>query len=70
MYLSPVPFDTLREAFPDVGNESAPELSETVATYGTPLALLGVAGVLAGVYRFTKRREEQMAKSRGKGKEA
>jgi hypothetical protein len=26
--------------------------------------------VLAGVYRFTKRREEQMAKSRGKGKEA
>jgi formate dehydrogenase iron-sulfur subunit len=70
MYLSPVPFDQLGEAFPDVGEEPVPELSETVAVYGTPTALIAVGGLLTGIYWITKRRSERMNKSGVEGKEA
>jgi formate dehydrogenase iron-sulfur subunit len=70
MYLSSVPFDQLGEAFPDIGEEPVPELSETVAVYGTPTALIAVGGLLTGIYWITKRRSEQMNKSGAKGKEA
>jgi hypothetical protein len=38
-------------------------LSESVAVYGTPSMLAGVAALLGGVYWFTRRRAEQMAES-------
>jgi formate dehydrogenase beta subunit len=57
LYLSHVPFEKL--GFPEPDSESIPELSEKVAIYGTPSALLGVAGLLTGVYWITKRRAEQ-----------
>jgi formate dehydrogenase iron-sulfur subunit len=60
MYISPVPFNEL--GFPDLGPEPVPEVSEAIATYGTPSMLVGVAAVLGGLYWFTKRRAEGMAK--------
>jgi formate dehydrogenase iron-sulfur subunit len=60
MYLSPVPFQDL--GFPDLGPEPVPELSEGLAVYGTPSMLVGVTAVLGGLYWFTKRRAEGMAK--------
>lgn len=56
-YLSHVPFEKL--GLPDYGHEPAPELSNGVAVYGTPSALLGVAGLLTGVFWVTKRRADQ-----------
>jgi formate dehydrogenase iron-sulfur subunit len=70
MYLSSVPFSMLGDAFPDVGKEPVPELSEALATFGTPIALLAVAGALAGVYSITKRRAEQAGESGETRKEA
>jgi hypothetical protein len=61
MYLSAVPFENL--GLPDLGSESIPGLSESVAVYGTPSMLAGVAALLGGVYWFTRRRAEQMAES-------
>ena len=60
MYLSPVSFKDL--GFPDLGPEPVPELSEALAVYGTPSMLVGVTAVLGGLYWFTKRRAEGMAK--------
>jgi formate dehydrogenase iron-sulfur subunit len=69
MYLSPVPFDRLGTAFPTLDEEPVTEISENVAIFGTPTALLGVAGLLTGVYWITKRRAEQMNKSGAARKE-
>ncbi|MBN1314948.1 MAG: 4Fe-4S binding protein, partial [Anaerolineales bacterium] len=57
MYISPVPFDTLRH-FPALSEHPVPEISENVAVYGTPTALIAVAGALAGVYFATKGRKK------------
>jgi formate dehydrogenase iron-sulfur subunit len=66
MYLSPVPFKdlipTVEKAFgfPELDSEPVPEISESVAVYGTPTALAAVGATLAGVYWITKRRMENM----------
>lgn len=44
LYLSDVPFEEM--GFPEVGSEPVTELSETIATYGTPSVALSVAGLL------------------------
>jgi formate dehydrogenase iron-sulfur subunit len=67
MYLSPVPFKelvpTLEKAFgfPELDSKPVPQLSESVAVYGTPTALAAVGAALAGVYWITRRRMEHMA---------
>jgi len=72
MYLAPVAFDKIipvkgvEAGFPMLGPEPAPQVSETVAIYGTPSALAIVGGTLAGIYWITKRRMEQMGKKGGK----
>ncbi len=58
LYISPVPFTAL--GFPELDEEPVPELSEAIATYGTPSMLLGVAALLGGIYWLTKRRAEGM----------
>jgi formate dehydrogenase iron-sulfur subunit len=74
MYLSPVPFKdlipTVEKAFgfPELDSEPAPKLSETVAVFGTPTALLTVGATLAGVYWATKRRMEHMGESEAPSK--
>jgi formate dehydrogenase iron-sulfur subunit len=65
MYISPVPFKEL--GFPELDSEPVPELSEALAIYGTPSMLVGVTALLGGLYWFTKRRAEGMAKQ-GQGK--
>jgi len=54
LYLSSVPFTDL--GLPDLGPEAVSALSDGVAMYGTPSALVTVGAVLAGVYWVTKRR--------------
>jgi formate dehydrogenase beta subunit len=56
-YLSHVPFEEL--GLPTLDPEPHPELSNNVAAFGTPTALLAVAGVLTGVNWVTKRRTEE-----------
>jgi formate dehydrogenase iron-sulfur subunit len=74
MYLSPVPFKdlipTVEKAFgfPELDSEPVPEISESVAVYGTPTALATVGAVLAGVYWITKRRMQQLGPSRAQAK--
>jgi hypothetical protein len=53
MYLASVPFQSL--GFPDMEHSPIVETSETVATYGTPAALLVVAGMLGGVRWMSRR---------------
>lgn len=48
LYLSGIPFDEL--GLPDVDSEPVTELSEAIATYGTPSVALSVAGLLGGLY--------------------
>jgi formate dehydrogenase iron-sulfur subunit len=67
MYLSAVPFEKI--GLPDFGSEPIPGLSESVAVYGTPSMLVGVAALLGGVYWFTRRRADQMAESTVESKE-
>ena len=67
MYLSAVPFEKL--GFPEFDSEPVPGLSESVAVYGTPSMLVGVAALLGGVYWFTRRREEKMFESTVESKE-
>jgi len=62
MYLSPVPFEEL--GLPELDSEPVPELSESLAVYGTPSMLVGVAALLGGMYWFTKRRAEGMAEQK------
>jgi formate dehydrogenase iron-sulfur subunit len=56
MYISAVPFEEL--GFPELDSEPVPELSDTVAIYGTPSMLLGVAALLGGIYWATSHRAE------------
>lgn len=63
LYLSPVAFENLR--FPELGTEPAPELSDTVAIYGTPTMLAGVAALLGGFYWYTRRRAENEQEKEG-----
>ncbi len=71
LYLSPVPFKDLIPtvekgfAFPALSSDPVPELSDAVATYGTPAALAAVGATLAGVYWITKRRMENMGEKEG-----
>ena len=46
-----------------------PELSETVAIFGTPTALATVGATLAGVYWITKRRMKAMGGVAQRGEE-
>lgn len=62
LYLSAIPFAEL--GFPDVGEESATELSDAVAAYGTPSMLIGVGALLGGLYWYTKRRAENEKKEK------
>ena len=56
LYLSGVPFDKL--GFPKLSQTPVSELSEAVASYGTP-AMLGVVAItLAAINRITKRKEK------------
>ena len=66
MYLASVPFESL--GFPDLECCPIAETSETVAKYGTPGALLVVAGVLGGVSWMSRRwgiDPEEDAESKG-----
>jgi len=67
LYISSVPFEKL--GFPKLDSEPVPQLSESVAIYGTPSMLAGVAALLGGIYWVTRRRAEQMDQSDGGGKE-
>jgi len=66
LYLSSVPFKEL--GLPELGPEPVPGLSEKVAIYGTPTALVTVGAALAGVYWITKRRMELMGKPAAQNK--
>lgn len=66
LHLSPIPFEKL--GLPTLSSEPFPGLSETVAIYGTPSMLLGVATLLGGIYWFTKRRVEQIENPGAEGK--
>jgi thiosulfate reductase / polysulfide reductase chain A len=59
LYLAAVPFKAL--GLPELGPQPVPALSESVATYATPIALATVGLALAGVYRISKRRIELAA---------
>ena len=60
MYISPVPFAEL--GFPELDSQAIPEMSEAMATYGTPSMLVGVTALLGGLYWFTNRQTEEIAK--------
>jgi Fe-S-cluster-containing dehydrogenase component len=55
LYLSSVPFEEL--GLPAVDSEPVTELSEAVATYGTPSVALSVAGLLGGLYYWFSSQE-------------
>ena len=57
LYLSSIPFEEL--GLPDVDSEPVTELSEAIATYGTPSVALSVAGLLGGLYYWFSSQEEQ-----------
>jgi formate dehydrogenase iron-sulfur subunit len=57
LYLSHVPFEKI--GLPRVSAKPHAELSEEIANFGTPSALLAVAGVLAAVHWVSKRREQE-----------
>ena len=65
MYLSSVSFGEI--GFPELDAEPVPELSESLAVYGTPSMLAGVTVLLGGLYWFTKRRAEGIAKQGKEG---
>jgi formate dehydrogenase beta subunit len=56
LYLSSVPFEEL--GLPNVDPEPVTELSEAIATYGTPSVALSVAGLLGGLYYWFSNQEE------------
>jgi len=55
LYLTSVPFEEL--GLPDVDSEPVTELSEAIATYGTPGVAVSVAGLLGGLYYWFSRHE-------------
>jgi len=61
LYLSSVPFEKL--GLPDVGSEPVTELSEAIATYGTPGVALSVAGLLGGLYYWFSSHEHAEAEA-------
>jgi formate dehydrogenase iron-sulfur subunit len=56
LYLSSIPFEEL--GFPTLDSEPVTELSEAVATYGTPSVAFSVAGLLGGLYYWFSRHEK------------
>lgn len=60
LHLSPIPFEEV--GLPTLDPEPVPALSEKAAIYGTTSTLIGVAGLLGGIYWLTKRRTEGMQK--------
>jgi hypothetical protein len=58
LYLSHVPFDRL--GLPPLDSEPVTELSETVATYGTPSVAASVAVLLGGLYYWFSKWEKRM----------
>jgi formate dehydrogenase iron-sulfur subunit len=58
LYLSHVPFDNL--GLPPLDSEPVTELSETVATYGTPSVAASVAVLLGGLYYWFSKWEKRM----------
>jgi formate dehydrogenase iron-sulfur subunit len=58
LYLSHVPFDKL--GLPPLDSEPVTELSETVATYGTPSVAASVAVFLGGLYYWFSKWEKRM----------
>ena len=55
LYLSPVPFEML--GFPTVGTEAVTRNAKRI-TFMVPWVLIGVAGVMTGIYFLTKRRQK------------
>ena len=55
LYLSSIPFEEL--GFPTLDSEPVTELSEAVATYGTPGVAFSVAGLLGGLYYWFSKHE-------------
>ena len=55
LYLSHVPFEKI--GFPALGSQALPELTER-AMLATPGIVVGVGGLMSGMYWFTKRRAE------------
>jgi formate dehydrogenase iron-sulfur subunit len=58
LYLSHIPFEKL--GFPTLGPEPVTELSEAVATYGTPSVAASVALFLGGLYYWFTQWEKRM----------
>jgi formate dehydrogenase iron-sulfur subunit len=58
LYLSHVPFDKL--GLPPLDSEPVTELSETVATYGTPSVAASVAVFLGGLYYWFSKWEKRV----------
>jgi len=57
LYLSSVPFDKL--GLPELDSEPVTELSEAIATYGTPSVALSVTSLLGGLYYWFSNHEEE-----------
>jgi formate dehydrogenase iron-sulfur subunit len=57
LYLSSIPFEKL--GFPNLDSEPVTELSEAVATYGTPGVALSVASLLGGLYYWFSNQERE-----------
>jgi formate dehydrogenase iron-sulfur subunit len=67
MYLSAIPFEKL--GLPELDAEPVPELSESVAIYGTPTMLVSIGALLGGIYWATVQRTKDQPSSDDKGKE-
>jgi len=68
LYLSSIPFEKL--GLPDVDSEPVTELSEAIATYGTPGVALSVAGLLGGLYYWFSTHEHADPEEATKQEEA
>ncbi|MGD8996823.1 MAG: 4Fe-4S dicluster domain-containing protein, partial [Anaerolineae bacterium] len=67
MYLSGIPFGKL--GLPELDAEPVPELSESVAVYGTPTMLVSIGALLGGIYWATVHRTERASSSDDTGNE-
>jgi hypothetical protein len=66
LYLSSVPFEEL--GLPNVSSEPVTELSEAIATYGTPGVALSVAGLLGGLYYWFSNHEDDAESGTASGR--
>jgi formate dehydrogenase iron-sulfur subunit len=57
LYLSSIPFEEM--GLPNLDSEPVTELSEAVATFGTPGVALGVASLLGGLYYWFSQQEKR-----------